>query len=100
MSVRVRAKLPKGEGNGLAPWESKLAANPDKPIVVVALMRADTVELRPHDEDDPQVVKCVFLGVEALANGEPDAKTVEGILRSIYEARTGRMTLPFEEGDA
>lgn len=44
MSVRVRAKLPKGEANGLASWEAKL-------------------------------------------------------LHSIYESRTGRLTLPFEEDD-
>jgi hypothetical protein len=98
MSVRVRAKLPKGDGNGLASWERKLAENPDQPLAVVALLRADTVELRHHDEDDPQVVKCVFLGIEAVDN-DADATVVDGLLRQIYGARTGKLTLPFEDDD-
>jgi hypothetical protein len=98
MSVRVRAKLPKGDTNGLAPWEAKLAENPDQPVAVVALIRADTVELRPHDEDDPQVVKCVFLGIEAIGD-KADAQATEGLLRSTYQARTGKLTLPFEDDE-
>jgi hypothetical protein len=98
MTVRVRAKLPKGDGNGLACWEAKLAENPDTPITVVALLRADTVELRPHDEDDPQVVKCMFLGIEAVGD-TADAGVVDGILRQVHEARTGKLALPFEEDD-
>jgi hypothetical protein len=96
MSVRVRAKLPKGDANGLASWEAKLAENPDQAIPVVALIRADTIEERPHDEDDPRVVKCIFLGIEAITGAE--GQTVDGLLHSAYEARTGRLTLPFEEG--
>lgn len=98
MSVRVRAKLPKGDGNGLASWETRLADNPDTPIPIVGLILPDTIEQRPHDDDDPRVVKCVFVGIEAIAD-QADAKTVEGLLYAVFEARTGRLTLPFEEDD-
>lgn len=100
MSVRVRAKLPKGESNGLAFWETQLANDPDTPIVVVALIRADTIEARPHDEDDPQVVKTVFLGIEAFGANTAEGKTVDGLLRDAYQARTGKLALPFEEDEA
>jgi hypothetical protein len=98
MSVTVRARLPKGDGNGLASWESRLADRPDDVIAVVALIRADTIEARPHDDDDPRVVKCVFVGIEAVGD-KADAKTVDGLVHQIFEARTGRMTLPFEGGE-
>jgi hypothetical protein len=98
MSVRVRAKLPKGDGNGLASWESRLADNPDAVIPVVALIRADTIEQRPHDTDDPRVVKLVFVGIEGVGD-KAEAKTVDALVHQIFEARTGRMTLPFEGGE-
>jgi hypothetical protein len=96
MSVTVRAKLPKGDGNGLASWERKLAENPGAAIPVVALLRADTIEARPHDEDDPQVVKCVFVGIEAVGDAKAAAQ-VETLVRDAYQARTGRLALPFED---
>jgi hypothetical protein len=96
MSVRVRARLPKGDGNGLASWEAKLAENPDATIPVVALLRADTIEERPHDEDDPRVVKCVILGIEAVGDAA-DAGVIDGMLHQVYAARTGKIALPFEE---
>jgi hypothetical protein len=94
MTVTVRAKLPKGDTNGLAHLESSLAANPDDVLVVVGLLRADTIEERPHDEDDPRCVKTVLLHLEAI-NGTDGAK-VDDMLRKVYEQRTGKTALPFE----
>jgi hypothetical protein len=98
MSVKVRARLPKGDANGLAQWEKQLAEHPDKAIHVVCLIRADTIEERPHDEDDPRIVKCVFLGIEAV-DAKAEAAVVDKLLHSVYEARTGKATLPFEDDD-
>lgn len=95
MTVTVRAKLPKGDTNGLAHLETSLAADPDEILVIVGLLRADTIEARPHDEDDPRVVKTVLLHLEAV-NG-PDGADVDRLMRKIYEQRTGKTALPFED---
>jgi hypothetical protein len=97
MSVTVRAKLPKGDTNGLAHLEVALAADPTDVFVVVGLLRADTIEERPHDEDDPRCVKTVLLHVEAV-NGS-DGEAVEEMLRQVYIKRTGKVMLPFEEDE-
>jgi hypothetical protein len=95
MSVTIRARLPKGDTNGLAHLEGKLAENADAVHVVVGLIRTDTVEARPHDEDDPRLVKTVLLHLEAL-DGK-NAESTDRLLRRIYESRTGKRELPFEE---
>ena len=97
MTVTVRAKLPKGDTNGLAHLEGVLAADPDDVLLVVGYLRADTIEARPHDEDDPRCVKTVLLHLEAI-NGT-DRDKVDKMLRKVYEKRTGKTELPFEEAD-
>lgn len=97
MSVTVRAKLPKGDTNGLAHLESSLAADPDLVLVVVGLIRADTIEARPHDEADPVLVKTVLLHLEAVDGTRRG--DLDRLLRTIYEKRTGKTALPFEDGD-
>ena len=97
MSVAVRARLPKGDTNGLAHLEQALADDPDRVLVVVGLVRADTIESRPHDDDNPRQVKTVLLHVEAI-DGK-DADRVEQLMRAVYQSRTGKAELPFEEGD-
>jgi hypothetical protein len=99
MSVRVRARLPKGDANGLAQWEAKLAADPDLVLQVVALVRADTIERHPHDLDDEVVVVCTLLAVEAPGD-KADREALDGVLRETYSARTGKLALPFEADDA
>ena len=95
MSVTVRARLPKGDTNGLAHLENTLAADPDTPLVVIGLVRADTIEARPHDEDDPRCVKTVLLHIEAV-NGADNGR-IDKLMRAIYQQRTGKKELPFEE---
>ncbi len=97
MTVTVRAKLPKGDTNGLAHLENVLAGDADTVIVVIGLLRPDTIERRPHDEDNPRVVKTVLLHVEAVDG--PDAAEAERVLRKVYENRTGNASLPFEDDD-
>jgi hypothetical protein len=97
MSVTVRARLPKGDANGLASWEAALADNPDMVLPIVALVRADTIEAHPHDDDDSRKVKLVFLGIEAPANGDRDV--VDKMVRAAYGERTGKLALPFEDED-
>jgi len=98
MSVVVRAKLPKGDTNGLTHLEGALAGDPDRVLVVVGLLRADTIEERPHDEDDPRCVKTVLLHLEAI-NGA-DGALADRILRDAYVERTGKMVLPFEADES
>lgn len=95
MSVRIRARLPKGDTNGLAHLEGTLAAAPDATMVVIGIVRADTIEARPHDEDDPRCVKTVLLHVEAIDG--PDGAEVDRMMRAVYESRTGKTALPFED---
>jgi hypothetical protein len=97
MTVTVRAKLPKGDTNGLAHLEAALAADPDEVLVVVGLLRTDTIEARPHDDDDPRCVKTVLLHLEAVTDG--DGAEVDRMLRKVYEQRTGKVELPFETDD-
>jgi hypothetical protein len=95
MSVTVRAKLPKGDTNGLAHLEGALAADPDDVLVVVGMLRADIIEARPHNEDDPRCVKTVLLHLEVINGADRDK--VEKMLRKVYEQRTGKAALPFED---
>lgn len=98
MSVTISNKLPKSDENGLAHLEARLAANTDDMIVVVVgLVRTDRVTSVPHDADNPRIVTTALLHVEAL-DGE-DAATVDKILRGVYQSRTGKVELPFEDGD-
>lgn len=96
MTVTVRAKLPKGDTNGLAHLEGTLADQPDEPVFVVGIVRTDTIEDRPHDDDNPREVKTVLLHVEAVLASK-DIGAVEKILRGVYQSRTGKVELPFEE---
>ena len=98
MSVRVRARLPKGDANGIANLEARLAKDPDLVIPCVVLLRADTIENHPHDSDDARVVKCTILAIETPGD-KADAGVVDGLLRQTYSARTGKLALPFEEED-
>lgn len=92
MSVTIRNKLPKGDTNGLAPLENKLAENPDDVTVCVALVRTDTIEQRPHDDDNPRLVKTVLQHIEPLDGGV--GERAEKMLRSAYSDRTGKTELP------
>jgi len=98
MSVTVRAKLPKGDTNGLAALEGAFADDPDTPIYVVGVVQADTIESRPHDPDNPRLVKTVLLHIEAV-HASTDIGKIEKLMRGIYANRTGKTELPFEDGD-
>lgn len=97
MSVTVRAKLPKGDLNGLTHLEGAMAHNPDEIYLVIGILRADTIENRPHNEDDPRLVKTVLLHIEAV--GPQDRAKIDKLVHSIHHARTGKATLPFEDED-
>jgi hypothetical protein len=95
VTVTVRAKLPKGDTNGLTHLEKALADDPNAVLVVVGFLRADTIEARPHDVDDPRCVKTVLLHLEALDGADRDR--VDKLLRKVYAQRTGKTALPFED---
>lgn len=92
MSVRLRARLPKGDVNGLA--ELNLAAqlrNNPGTRVLVALVAPVAVE---HDLESGAM--RVTLGIEAAEL--LDTPELRDILVAAYEERTGRVPLPY--GDA
>lgn len=92
MSVTIRAKLPKGDLNGLMHLEAALADDPERTFVVVGIVQADTIEDRPHDADDPRHVKAVLLHVEGI-NGK-DGDAAQTLMRTAYIERTGKAELP------
>lgn len=106
MSVTIRAKLPKSDTNGLALLEHRFSEElqgrtldgTDEPVLVVGVIQADTLELRPHVDDDTQLVKLVLVHVEAITEAKARA-TVDKIMRAVYVARTGKQELPFESSD-
>jgi hypothetical protein len=97
VSVTIRAKLPKGDTNGLAHLEPLLADDPDRQIIIVGYLQTDTIEARPHDDNNPRAVKTTLLHLEALDGDDGD--TAAAILRAAYEARTGKVELPLDDGD-
>lgn len=97
MTVSVRAKLPKGDTNGLAHLEAAMAANPDGLLVIVGYLRPDTIEQRPHDDDNPRVVKTVLVHIEVVADADADKAAT--MLRDVYGERTGKVSLPFEDDE-
>lgn len=97
MSVTIRAKLPKADTNGLGPLEGRLAGDPDHSVLAVVLIQTDTIEARPHDDENPRAVKCVLLHVEPLEGGDRD--TAYKLLTAAYEARTGKAELPLYDDD-
>lgn len=102
MSVTIRAKLPKGDEDGLGPLETRLADDPNATIVAVVILQTDTIEARPHDAENPRVVKCVALHVEPLLDNG-DRIAADKLLRMAYEQRTGKAELPLyadADGDA
>lgn len=97
MSVTIANKLPKSDENGLAHLEGTLADNPDDPIYVVGVIRTDRITRVPHDADNPRIVTAALLHVEALS-ASVDIGKAEKLMRAIYQNRTGKVELPFEDG--
>lgn len=94
MSVTIRSKLPKGDTNGLAHLETMLANDTDHSVLAVVLLQTDTIEERPHDDENPRAVKCVFLHLEPLDDADRDEAFK--LLRAAYVARTGKVELPLD----
>lgn len=101
--MTVRARLPKGDLNGLAAFEQRLAdsildetGEVDGRLIVVGVVQADTVELRAHDDDDGRVVKTVLVHVEVL-DAKTDRERADKLMRKLYAERTGKAELPFED---
>jgi len=98
MTITIANKLPKTDENGLAHLEGMFAEHTDDHVMVVGIVRTDRITDVLHDDNNPRIVKVSLLHVEALTNAD-DAKRVEKILRGVYQARTGKKELPFEDDD-
>lgn len=98
MSVTISNKLPKDDRNGLASHEGWFADNTDEVMYVVGVVRTDRITNVPHDGDNPRIVATALLHVEAVL-ASVDIGKVEKLLRAVYQSRTGKAELPFEDGD-
>ncbi len=98
MTLTIANKLPKTDENGLAHLEGRFAENTDEHVIIVGIIRTDRITDVLHDDNNPRIVNVALLHVEALGHG--DAEKAEKMLRGVYQARTGKKELPFEDDDA
>lgn len=89
--VRLNARLPVGERNGLDALGAQIAAG--HPTGTFALiMLCDVVELTTKVDTNQRIGKLRILRIEAL--GRKDLAAGENLLRRALEHRTGQQTLP------
>lgn len=92
MSVRIAAKRPKGENDGLQPYETELREMRE-PIVIVAVLYPRQLIDVLDEPDDPHRVTLGIAAVEALSGDE--AMAAQALLNGAFERRTGKQPLPF-----
>lgn len=103
MSVTIRARLPKGDTNGLAHLERKLLDG--EAIIIIGIVRGTDLHrpIKPKGAaanggpsiTEEEVVQTTLLHLEAV-DGK-NAESTEKLMRRVYEQRTGKRELPFEE---
>ena len=89
-SVRLAARLPAGERNGLDALAAALAANPSGRYLVIAMV--DVSEIKKRIDTDETTATLRIRRAEALLG--PDSCAGEQLLRRAMERRTGRDALP------
>lgn len=92
MSVRIAAKLPDGDADGLQAVE-KMIRTERRPIVAVVVLRPKSVADMLDRPDDPADVVLAIHAVEVLLDDDAEAATL--LLQHATVARTGVEPLPF-----
>jgi len=94
MAVILRAKLPKGDTNGLARLATQVADD-QEPVYVVMRLDALKVITNLDDDSDPT---SVLMGIAHVEVADPDqAMMLLDLLNNAYAARTGKRELPWDE---
>lgn len=94
MSVKVTAKLPAGDRDGLQVAEGLLTTE-QRPITVVATLYPRQISDVLDRPEDPTQVTCGVLAIEALLGDS--ARAGHELLTHAYEQRTGHVALPLRE---
>lgn len=88
--VKLNARLPVGERNGLDALGAQVASHPTGKFALILM--CDAVELTTKVDTNQRIAKLRILRVEAL--GRRDFAAGEQLLRRALEHRTGQQTLP------
>lgn len=88
--VKLNARLPVGERNGLDALGAQVAKHPTGRFVL--MMMCDVVELTTKVDTDETIAKLRIRRIEALSL--EDLTAGEQLLRRALEHRTGQQTLP------
>jgi hypothetical protein len=91
MSVKVAAKLPAGDRDGLRIAEGLLSSQ-HRPITVVATLYPRQISDVLDRPEDPTEVTCGILAIEALLGDA--GRAGHELLATAYEMRTGQVALP------
>lgn len=95
MTVKVLAKLPEPDtdNNGLGPHTARIVANPKETILVVAVMRCETIEVKP--QTGAQIPVMQFTAIELLDGTDQDLAM--SLLQEARERRTGQLEIRHHE---
>lgn len=94
MTVKIQSKLPDPdtENNGLGPRAAEIVAHPQDTVLVVALMRCETIEHKPHT--GARIPVMLITAVELLSGGEEQVGMA--LLQEARERRTGQAELRYD----
>ncbi|HEY2088540.1 MAG TPA: hypothetical protein VGH54_21295 [Mycobacterium sp.] len=93
--MKLRAALPKGDGNGLTVISRPLTARPDQVHVVIALVK--TEKLTTNVADGQVEATLAIRGLEVVT--DEDQAAAFRLLERSLERRTGQTMLPLELED-
>lgn len=96
IAVKLAAKLPSGDGNGLAGLGYRLTSDPAaRRQIRAAIILFDIAEVAEKTDDGSQIAKARIRRIEVIQDGD-DFTVMQRILMREFERRTGQTTLPFE----
>ena len=93
MTVRLAAKMPDGDRNGLAVIAPALVDNPDDTHVAVVVLQ--TRSLTTDVQGGSTVPTVAIVAIEPITS-DGDAREAKRLLRRQFERRTGIQELPLE----
>lgn len=94
MAVILRGKLPPGDTNGLSRLAERLAEEPERIYVVMAL---DTAKVVSNLDDETDPVSVILRIAQAEVADEAQAMMILDLLKMEYARRTGKAELPWDD---
>lgn len=92
--MKLTAKLPEADANGLTAVEAQMVDRPDRCVTIVAVVDVHKLTTDMDTGDVEPTVRIV--SVEALTT-DLDAKAARKLLDATHTRRTGRQTLPLDD---